>query len=1033
MPNLLAPPNWRLRRGWRVWLAGWLMLLGTWLQAQAPALRRFDQHDGLPQSQIMSLLEDRSGFLWVGTMDGVARMGPSGFQAFDSSLGLGFGQVMAMLEDREGGIWVASSESGVTHIRGRKVTTFGPAQGLGALDAYCLLESRSGELFVGTRVGLFRLRGERFEQVDLPGNWKYSPIFALAQDGNDQILLGSRAGKLASWDGRDLQTVGLPEQSNPERVVALRSNPDGSIWMLQNSRLLRREKGLWRVEALPGLPSMVKMSTLALGNQGELLIALGSDGLYVRSPDGRGKRLGPQEGFPRYPINCAIRDRHGLLWIGTDGDHLHAQAFGGLKTLVRNPEPQAPMDLGSVTAFQELPGNRMLIGSAHGVSLWEEGRGILRQWQQREGLPVNEVWALYPDGEGGTWVGTIKGIARLGADGRLRPGPRELATANVGKILVHLGRVWVASDLGLMELDLSGRFLAKHTPPQEVGFPDVNNLRPRPWGLLVGTRSGLYTFREGQFRKTYPTSPVALSSIIALHEDPQGQLWVATLQGLFCLDRQTHDWKNFLAPNGRPLTGVTWICTLPSGVIAVGHGRGVLLVDAKGASVHLTRRLGLLSDETNQEAILVDRRGRLWMGLVGGACILEPSRVFSALPLPPPVVMEVSWEGGSAWKPGDLQLPPRSSGLAITFDTGMPSTSLPPRYEVRLVGLDATWRPVEGNNTSVQFGRLEPGTYRFQARNSLDGRSWAESAPLILHVQRAWFQTYWARGAFVLVGVGALFLLIKWRLTQLEQRNRDLETRIEARTRELALRNKSMERLHHQLKRTLESRLQMVNTVSHDLRSPLTSILLSVDRIQETTGEMSAGLTKTLGVLEREARRLEAIVKGLLDRSRSESMTDSLNQRLCHPSEILNGLTDTLRLKAEARDLRSHLDLDPADEEVWILADTTGLQQTLFNLLENALKFTEPPGLVGVRSRVDGAQWVLEVWDTGRGIPADKLEKIFLPFEQTENTDAQQGWGLGLAICRNMVQGHEGRLEVESELGKGSLFRVILPLVMANS
>lgn len=101
----------------------------------------------------------------------------------------------------------------------------------------------------------------------------------------------------------------------------------------------------------------------------------------------------------------------------------------------------------------------------------------------------------------------------------------------------------------------------------------------------------------------------------------------------------------------------------------------------------------------------------------------------------------------------------------------------------------------------------------------------------------------------------------------------------------------------------------------------------------------------------------------------------------------------------------------------------------LFNLLENALKYTPAPGTVGIRSRVRGDAWVLEVWDTGVGIPAERLEAIFEPFRQARPEDADKGWGLGLAICRSLVEAHQGRLEVESAEGAGSTFRVVLPLV----
>ena len=285
----------------------------------------------------------------------------------------------------------------------------------------------------------------------------------------------------------------------------------------------------------------------------------------------------------------------------------------------------------------------------------------------------------------------------------------------------------------------------------------------------------------------------------------------------------------------------------------------------------------------------------------------------------------------------------------------------------------------------------------------------------------------WLLATLGLLALAALLARL-W-VRHLKRYSDGLEARIQDRTEALALRNRALERLHHRLQQNLEGRVQLMNTVIHDLRSPLTSILLSVDRLRASgiaIGKHETALT----LIERESRRLEQILAKLLDQSRSENMSDSLNLRLCRPSEILQGLADTVRLRAEAKDLSADLDLDPASDHVWILADTTALQQVLFNLIENALKFTDPPGSIGIRSRVEPEAFCLEVWDTGRGIESAKLEAIFHPFQQAEDEDAATGWGLGLSICTAMVKAHQGRIELESEFGKGATFRVVIPLVL---
>lgn len=252
---------------------------------------------------------------------------------------------------------------------------------------------------------------------------------------------------------------------------------------------------------------------------------------------------------------------------------------------------------------------------------------------------------------------------------------------------------------------------------------------------------------------------------------------------------------------------------------------------------------------------------------------------------------------------------------------------------------------------------------------------------------------------------------------------------LEARSLELAEKNKSLEWTHHQLKETLESRMQMINTVSHDLRSPLTSILLSVERIQASPDELPPKVTKSLGIMAQEATRLNAIVRSLLDQNRAEALTERLSLGRGCPREILENLEDTLALKAEDRGLRAHLYVEPDSLEAPLMLDVAAMQQVLFNLVENSLKFTDPPGDIGVRSTLQRPNWLLEVWDSGRGIPKADCERLFNAFQQSQGKDAQKGWGLGLFICRSIVLAHGGRIEVDSDLGKGAIFRVFLPLL----
>ena len=999
----------------------WLACAGAGLGAQTLAFRHFDHRDGLPESQVLSLMEDRDGFLWVGSGNSLCRMGSGGFHVISGAQGLGCRNLTALLQDRRGSIWAGGA--GLSEVRGGVITNYGPDQGLTVDDRiFALTEDGAGKLLVGTRLGLFRRQGLAFEQVKLPGNWFYTPIFSMAPDGMG-LWIGSRKGLLAHWDGKELNQVHLPKGFEQQSVLQLQREKDGSLLVLLPKVLLRLEPSGWRVEPLPGLTGSPDFRSFREDDQG-LVLTQELGGVYLRNPQGQGRSLTYHDGLPRLGLFDALQDHNGVLWVGTSGAGLLALPRPSMRTLAYNRATGLDLGLGNVLNFLELPGNRMLMATFGGLVLWDEDKGTQQRWDIRNGLPSNEVWTLLSDGRGGAWVGLTKGLVHW-TEGRIQPGPPALLEMGVNQLLRHEGRLWAATTKGVAELDLDGRFLSLSAPPQEVGGAFVSQLLPRPWGLLVGTQLGPYSFREGQFKKVYSGSPVAKLEVNTLNEDDQGHLWLGTLHGLFGLlgPPSNRTWK---AMGGRLQNGISWVRVLPSGGLAVGHAKGVTVLSPSGEPMELTHNLGLLSDETNQDAAYLDHRGRLWVGMLGGVSILGDLEDRRGTALPPPRLLEAAWEGHSEWLPQSLELPPNPSNLSLAFDTPLPCAAQAPRYQVRIDGLHGAWTDLEGAGSSVQIAQLGAGSYTFMVRASLDGVNWVTSAPLAMHVRRAWHQTWTARAAFLLGVIGLLILVIHLRVKSLKGKAADLEAKIQERTGELALRNRSLERLHHQLKHNMEGRIHFINSVTHDLRSPLTSIQLGVDRLRDLGGEQMAPVMR---ILEREAKRMETLLKGLLDQSRADATEASLDVRLCHPDEILQGLTETFQLKAQARDLRPELDLDRGSDVPWVLVDVTAMQQVLFNLVENALKLTSAPGVVGIRSRVAEKHWVLEVWDQGRGIEPAKLEMIFLPFSQARPSDGSMGWGLGLSICKAITEAHEGTIEVESELEHGSLFRVTLPLV----
>ena len=992
------------------------------LQGQQPAFRRFGLREGLPQSQVTALLEDHRGFMWIGTnTGGVARLGASGFHTFAAPQGLKAYFVRSLLEAPDGAIWVAS-EQGVAELRGDSVLPHGPEEGLEAAAAYALALDAEGRILVLNRQGLLRREDRQFVPLALPEGWTGPSLRFVAGNGHHPVWAANARRQVARLDHQTWKTFPLPPAFVGQRIRDLQLDPRGRAWVLLEHALLRLTHGQWVEVPLPGLPSHAKVGSLRFDSQSNgFLVALGGDGLLLGDPGGDTHLLNAASGLPRDRIVVAIRDRRGALWVGSDGDGLAAQAFPDLLAIERSPDASG-RGLAAISGFLELAPGRFLLAASTGVYLVEEPHGIVKHWTVREGLPADETWGFLPDGHGGAWIGTDKGLAHWSA-GRVAPaGPRELRTAAILTLLQHEGRLLAGTELGLFELDLAGKLIKQHRLPTELGDPMVTDLLVYQGRLLAATSLGLWTLKGGQLERAYPDAPFATSTVSALASDRQGRLWVGTMQGLCLYDDDR--WTTYGIEQGLPDESINFIVEVGGGRMAIGHNRGVTFVEHRRLH-HLGRNQGLVSDETNHNGYLLDSQGRLWIGLIGGLNILRNASTFRNAPLPGPMVLDIQWPGGSQPLPTQAEVPPRPDYLDLSIDTGAPLAPATLHYEAFLQGMDATWRRINPGQ-SLQYRNLGAGTYRFQLRATIDGRVWTQSPPVPIRVAPAWHERWAVRSVLLLALVGLLGWLLWLRVHTLALRARALEETIDARTLLLARQNRALEQAHQQIKRSLEGRHRLLDMVTHDLRSPLTTILLSMDRLRDLAPAGAA----MLDLMEREAHRIEALVRNLLDQSRGDALVQSLNLASVPPAEVTEGFEEVLRLKAEVKGLGFTLEVSPDTAQVRMQADTATLQQVMLNLFENALKFTPAGGQVGIRSRVDhrADTWTLEVWDTGRGLDAQEILAVMQPFRQARAGDAAQGWGLGLSICQSILDAHRGELQVESEPGQGAHFRMVLPL-----
>jgi len=230
-----------------------------------------------------------------------------------------------------------------------------------------------------------------------------------------------------------------------------------------------------------------------------------------------------------------------------------------------------------------------------------------------------------------------------------------------------------------------------------------------------------------------------------------------------------------------------------------------------------------------------------------------------------------------------------------------------------------------------------------------------------------------------------------------------------------------------ELKQLDQIRRDFVANVSHELRTPLSILRGYIEVLFDEPQTSREELTRILSIMERHSKRLQRLVDDLLSLAQLESSHAELEISVVRMDELFNSLIRDWKEKLTGKNLKVIVDL-PSETSV-LRADGTRLEEALHNLLDNAVKFSPDNGQIRLRGTRSGSNVVLSVADNGIGISKEHLPRIFERFYRGDKARSRElgGTGLGLAIVKHIAQLHGGRVEAESELGRGTTIRIVLP------
>ena len=1041
-------------------------------RADAPRLDRlehFTTRDGLSANWILSIYQDRQGFLWIGTDDGLNRYDGYGFKVFRHDPGnprsLSDNFVICVYEDRLGQIWFGT-RNGLNRLdRARGTFThfrYDPERPNSLSRDFVpdLQEDRQGNLWVSTFDGLNRFDRAtqsftRFRHdPENPGSLSTNAVVRIHHSGIGDLWIGTGDGVLHRFDPETQRFARHP--LHPGGFVwRIAEDAEGFLWIAvrPGALLFRFDPRTGDAERIPIDLDVTNIESLLPRPDGSVWIGT-TGGLAIFEPTSATYSFTTHD--PSAPGSLShsrvmrlYEDRSGVVWLGTEeGLDKYVPSRGRFALFDHRPgDPQSLSD-NLVSAVAADRNGVLWIGTpGNGLNRLDRARGVNTRYRHDpddpDSLASDEIWALLPDRRGRLWLGLRNGLDRFDPDrGRFfhyGPGPDDPDRGMVGRIqgLVEDadGTLWVTDDSSLHHLDAEGRPLARYLVLEEPGTPLHGQpvlLRDRRGDLWIGSDFfGLTRFdprREAFTRYRHdPGDPASLSydKILSLHQDGSGILWIGTHGGgLNRLDP---------AAAGEP------IFTRYGPREGLDAEQIVGIVEAAGGDLWLSTSLGLVrfdpvrrtfqtfdaADGPGQDAYSWgaawrDSGGELFFGGTGGVTAFLPEG-FEIDSHPPPVAIT------------DFLLFNRSTPLAAHAPAGASNASDDPRlllnhreyvfafefaalhftrpdrirYAYRLEDFDRDWVTADPGRRFAQYSNLAPGNYRFRVKAANPDGVWnPDGASVRITVLAPPWKTWWA---YALYGLALATAILGYVRSQ--QRKLERERLVSARLREV-------DRIKDEF---------LANT-SHELRTPLYGITgLAESLIDGARGEAPEAVKQDLAMIVASGRRLSHLVGDILDFSKMRHRSLVLDRRPLDLKPLVDVVLTLSRPLVETQQLalKNSVPADlPAAE-----ADEKRLQQILHNLVGNAIKFTEA-GLVEVSAERCDGRLSVRVSDTGIGISEDQQEKIFDAFEQADASAERRygGTGLGLAVTRQLVELHGGTLSVESTPGEGSTFSFSLPI-----
>lgn len=1066
-----------MHRSWSIVLL--FLLLSHIVNAQTESLRfkRIGVEDGLSSNNVLRVLQDDKGIMWLGTTYGLNSYDSYAFRYFNSarqdSLSISDDVVSTIYQDKAGALWVGTG-NGIDRYNKEKgyFDRFSDTKNeeLGSNYIRVFYEDGNGRLWVGSSRGLFYFDQQQKRFVRFGDAFGESlRVNTIKEDAQGRLLVGTLRGVLYV-DGDKFEKFHLQDKEQDRilknsEVRSIVADTAGALWLATEGA------GIFKV-----LPDLTAQHLTIKSTDGELLSNVvrvititkdgnlwigGQNGLNIYHPDTKKfdayrHNIYDHQSLSFNSIRDIFEDSFGGIWIATYGGGLnyYNPASNLFHLIQQRLDVDNTLSDNQITTISVTENKNLWLGThRRGISQYDlekETFTHLRSASGENSLIDDDIKSISADSLGNLWIGTYDGLSYYDTKAKkfsnyslttfdsLNPLINQVHTT----LIDHKGNLWAGTNgAGLLFFNLKNNKWEhhKHVEGQQhslstnhinVLYEDSKN------NLWVGMRSGLdvLSYGSGKFRHT-ALKDVKIQSLL---EDDQGFIWAGSNgEGLY-LYKEDGTYFNYRTEDGLAGNVVYALLKDEDGNVWMSTNNGLTKMninrDAQGNFknvdfINYKSSDGLQGNQFMPNSAFRAGDGKMYFGGINGLNYFYPKEVPTIINFPPVTFTGLKIKNQEVL-PGMENSPlvkkiNYSEKIELHYDQSeftvdftalnyiSPNKSL---YAYKLEGFDTEWNYI-GKQHNATFTYPPAGDYELKVKASTNPNRWPYTYTSIkIHIQPPLWRTTWAYMLYALI-----IVLLFYGYHKITGNFIKLK-----REKELS-----------------KSKFEFFTNISHEIKTPLTLILSPLEELIKT-GSGDGKMQYHLDMMKRNGDRLVNLINQLLDYRKFESGAMQLHAAKGNMVRFTKEIYLSFKALADRKNITFELQ---APEHIDLYYDRDKLEKVLLNLLSNAFKFTEEGGSIRIvinehtaakNKNYKNGYCSICIEDTGLGISPEKLKAIFKRFVSEENYPAEHtGTGIGLNLAKRLVKMHGGEIKVKSQPAesgkKGSTsFKVRLPLGTAH-